>query len=89
MDYKYEFQYKAPDRQRPYDEIIHEEEFSSSSGEFIPLPNVGDSVYFDSDQEHKAYKVLTRHFSYVGTWCCVNIVVTDISSDEMAARLKE
>jgi hypothetical protein len=56
----------------------------------VPIPNVGDSVILKlSGDQNKSYKVLTRNFAYLAGWCMVNIVVTDISSDEMAARLKE
>lgn len=88
MNYKYEFQYIEPGRNRPNDYVIHEDEFDSHSGKYIPLPNVGDSVFFETDPERKPYKVVTKHFYYGANWCIVNIVVTDMDEEEMSARLK-
>jgi hypothetical protein len=88
MKYKVEFQYKSPDSSRPYDEV-QDEEILFEHGEAIPIPNIGDSVTYLEGGNTVAYKVLSRHFSYLNNWCVVNIVVTDISSDEMASRLKE
>ncbi len=88
MKYKIEFQYKSPDRSRPYDEV-QDEEIIFEEGEAIPIPDVGDSVSCLYGEEPKAFKVLSRHFSYLQDWCIVNIVVTDISDEEMASRIKE
>ncbi|MED0756898.1 hypothetical protein P4S93_09170 [Aneurinibacillus thermoaerophilus] len=84
MIYKYEFQYKHPEALRPEDGTIHEIVIRAERGEYIPCPVPGDSVDFGD----VAYKVLTRHFSYLKDFCCVNIVVTDLTEDEMDARLK-
>lgn len=90
MKYKIEFQYKPQGAARPYDEVQEEHIFSDTGG-YIPIPDVGDSVSYGKEGR-RAYKVVSRHFSYVSLvedWCVVNIVVTDISDEEMAARLKE
>ncbi len=87
MKYKVEFQYKPQNRERPYDEV-QEIDISAERGEAIPIPDVGDSVEYQDGDTMVARKVLTRHFTYLGEWCGVNIVVTDIPADEMAARIK-
>lgn len=88
MKYKIEFQYIPPKSTRPNDEA-QDEELLFEQGEFIPIPDVGDSVSYLYGGKMTAFKVVSRHFSYIGDLCCVNIVVTDISGEEMAARLKE
>jgi len=88
MTYKIEFQYKPAGHARPLD-VVQEVHIGSDAGAFIPIPNVGDSVDCHLEEKNKAYKVLTRHFSYLDDFCSVNIVVTDMASDEMATRLKE
>ena len=88
MKYKLEFQYKEPRRSRPFDEA-QDEQIVLESGEFVPIPDVGDSVTLLYGEEPRAFKVVTRHFSYMSNWCVVNIVVTNISDEEMGARLKE
>jgi hypothetical protein len=88
MKYKVEYQYKSPNGARPYDEI-QDEEIIFENGEFTPIPSVGDSVSYLHGDKMMAYKVLSRHFAYVTGWCMVNIVVTDISGEDMSARLKE
>ena len=73
--------------------------------EYLPIPNVGDTVAYESfeykyDENHNvkedsgrtirvARKVKTRHFSYFGDCVSVNIVVTDVPEGELAMRLKE
>ena len=89
MKYKIEFQYRKTGSARP-DDYVQEEGIASEEGDYIPIPDVGDSVILRLEGDgNKAYKVLTRNFSYMSGWCMVNIVVTDISDNEMAARLKE
>ena len=88
MRYKIEFQYKGSDSSRPED-VVQDEEIFFEKGEFVPIPDVGDSVSYLYGEKVEAFKVISRHFSYQNKWCIVNIVVTDITSDEMAARLKE
>ena len=88
MKYKFEFQYKSPSGSRPYDEV-QDDELVFEGGEFIPIPDVGDSVSYLHGEKMMAYKVISRHFAYVSGWCMVNIVVTDISGEEMSSRLKE
>jgi hypothetical protein len=87
MKYKVEFQHKSKGSTRPGDEV-QEEEILFEKGEFIPIPDVGDTVSLMWGNDQKEFKVLTRHFSYLMNWCVVNIVVTDVSDGEMAARLK-
>jgi hypothetical protein len=85
--YKVEFQYKAPGSSRPED-VIQDEEIKFDTGQFLPLPNVGDSVAYNYGGQHRAFKVISRHFAYLSNWCIVTIIVTDISDEEMASRLK-
>lgn len=87
MKYKIEFQYKAPGSSRPED-AVQDEEIKFDGGQFIPIPSIGDSVAYNSGGQHTAFKVISRHFAYLSDWCAVTIVVTDISNDEMASRLK-
>lgn len=94
--YKIEFQYKSDEDSRP-DDCIQDEELVFEHEEVMPIPNVGDSVSLKWGDKRRAFKVLTRHFSYIKvpypkglvSCCYVNIVITDIEGDEMAARLKE
>jgi hypothetical protein len=88
MKYKIEFQYKEPGRSRPFDEV-QDEQIVFEKGEAIPVPNVGDSVSYLHGDDMRAFKVMSRHFSYMNNLCVVNIVVTDISDEEMGQRLKE
>ncbi|MEJ7862393.1 MAG: hypothetical protein WKF90_12250 [Pyrinomonadaceae bacterium] len=88
MKYKVEFQYKEAGRSRPED-VVQDEEFIFENGESIPIPNVGDSVSYRYNEKISVFKVESRHFSYLSGWCVVNVVVTDISSEEVQARLNE
>src|SRR5437879_5516995 len=85
MKYKVEFQYKEPNGRRP--EHAVQDESIKLQGEFVPIPNVGDSVDYLYGGKERYCKVVSRHFSYLQDWCVVNIVVTDISDDEMEARI--
>jgi len=96
---KVNFQYKPEGHSRPLDYIQEEPlRYEIPYGgpiSTIPIPSVGDTVWVSLKEEggQEAYKVLTRHFDYtyheqVGLEISVNIVVTDVSDDEMAARLK-
>ncbi len=87
MKYKIEFQYKARGSSRPED-VVQDEAIGFEQGEFVPIPDVGDSVEYKYGGKEEAFKVVSRHFTYVNNWCVVNIVVMDISDDEMASRLK-
>jgi len=88
MKYKIEFQYKPEGHTRPFDEV-QEIPLGSETGEYLPVPSVGDTVTYEEGEKAVARKVLTRHFSYVSPdWCCVNIVVTDVPAEEIAGRLK-
>ena len=86
MRYTIEFQYKPESKDHPYDHI-QDEPIIVEDGQFMPIPNVGDSVVFRENGEMVTRKVLTRHFIYQSDWCGVNLVVTDIESTEMNARI--
>jgi len=95
-----QFQYMPSDRPRPFDYIQEEPlRFEVPYGTpiaTIPIPAVGDTVgvSLETSGTPRDYKVLSRHFDYlhhpeVGLEITVNIVVTDVSDDEMLSRLKE
>ncbi len=95
MKYKIEFQYKGEGNARPFDEV-QPEDISSETGEYAPTPAVGDIVACKLRGRMESSKVLTRHFAYLQdqedrhrSWCCVNLVATDVKAEEMASRLKE
>jgi hypothetical protein len=88
MKYSIEFQHKAEGHPRPSEEV-QQDSIQFEGGEFTPIPNVGDSVNYQVGDKTLFFKVEARHFSYLLDWCVVNIVVTDITDAEMAARLKE
>ena len=93
MNYKIRFQYKPQGQLTPYD-TSQDQELIFKNGEFVPLPDIGDSVSYSFDNERRPFKVLSRHFSYLlepggGELCLISIVVTDISQEEMAARRKK
>ena len=88
MTYKIEFQYKKPDSPFP-EALVQDAEIRFDSNQFVPLPDVGDTVTYTYGKHPIARKVITRHFSYIADWCFVNIVVGDVSETELAARLKE
>lgn len=67
---------------------MQDEAITFEKGEFIPIPTVGDSVSYMYGGKLEEFKVVSRHFVYMNDWCAVTIVVTDISDDEMASRLK-
>ncbi len=87
MKYKIEFQYQTQDSSRPED-VVQDEAIEFEKGEFIPIPDVGDSVSYLYSEKLVDFKVVSRHFAYMNNWCAVTVVVTDISDDEMASRLK-
>jgi hypothetical protein len=84
---KVEFQCKPPGSARPLD-YVQDEELIFEKDEYVPIPNVGDTVHYLEGGKTVARKVLTRHFSYLRDLCMVNIVVVDVSGEEMATRLK-
>ncbi len=92
MTYKIEFQHKSEDRLRPAG-TSQDLELIFKQGEFIPIPNVGDSVSYSYNNERRSFRVLSRHFTYSytpaeGELCHINIVVMDLSNDEEAGRRK-
>lgn len=94
VPYKIEFQYMAPGASRPED-AVQEEELVFDDNTFMAIPDVGDTVMctLSADGNAADFKVLSRHFSYLkdtgsGPWCIVNIVVSDVSPEEMAQRQK-
>ena len=93
-----EFQYLRPGAARPVDAVQEEELVFRAPLQTpiaaVPIPAVGDSVALTLEVSgRKAYKVVTRHFSYtetpVGLYVVVNIVVSDLKLEELGARLKE
>jgi hypothetical protein len=88
VKYKIEFQYKSSNSTRPQEEP-QDEPIELEEGEFVPIPNVGDSVGYLYGGKKQDFKVISRHFTYKRNSCCIHVVVTDISREEMLARLKE
>ncbi|MCW3099658.1 MAG: hypothetical protein JWL77_5276 [Chthonomonadaceae bacterium] len=90
MNYTVGFHYKGPDASRPDEKaLIEPEEFE---GGWPPLlPDVGDSLTLYPREgvgnEPGLYKVLNRHFAYHTGVCYISVVITDISSEEMAERI--
>jgi hypothetical protein len=95
-----EFHYKAEGQKRPNDENENTEFFVWKPGSNIPIPDVGDTVSYtswkhngpDSPDGHAASafrKVVTRHFHVSQEHIGVYLVVTDVSKEEKAARIKE
>jgi hypothetical protein len=82
MKISIEYQYLPKDHARPIDGSEHNDPIGGEDGEFMPIPDVGDTVSYESfeydyDSTGKAIldsgrnktvcrKVLTRHFSYSG-----------------------
>lgn len=87
MNYAVKFQYLPPGGVWPRDHI-QDETITVEDGAYIPLPSVGDSAAYLERGKVVSRKVLTRHFVFVGDHLSVNIVVTDISQEEMASRLR-
>lgn len=88
MNCTIEFYHKADGSERPYD-ACQEMQISSNNGNFLPLPNVGDTVYINMFDGHKHFKVLFRNFLYISeAQCKVSIVVGDVSEEEMAGRIR-
>ena len=88
MKYTIQFQYKPTNYSRPQSKG-QDETIVIEDGGYVPLPDIGDSVSYQESGRTVSRKVLTRHFSYRGEWCDVNIVVTDLDRKEMSLRLKE
>ena len=92
-EYKYsiQFQYLKNGESRPED-LIQDDDLYFNENEYPFIPNVGDSVCYQIQGKTECRKVLSKHFTY---WpnekqsISVNIVVTDIDTDDMAKRLKE
>ena len=98
MKYVVEFYYKGPKDARP-DDACQAGQITFESGEFTPIPAVGDVLYcrLRADGTSGYFKVLYRTFLYTDDndeksnkmiLCVVSIVVTDVSSEEMRARIK-
>jgi len=90
MKYSLQYQYKGPGDQRPQD-YVQQDVLTLNAGDAVVIPNVGDSVelMLTRPNEVDVYKVVSRDFSYVGDWCSINIVVTDLDVNDSLARLKE
>jgi hypothetical protein len=105
MKMSIQFQYQPDERRRPIDGSDANKPIFVEGNEYLPIPNVGDTVTYQSyeydyDENRRlkeesgreimaARKVKTRHFSYYYDHVNVNIVVTDVPVGEMAMRLKE
>lgn len=85
--YKIEFRYKAANVSTPGHDA-QDEEIEFGNDEYIPIPAVGDSVAYLDKGRMVQYKVVSRHFVYETGSCEVNIVVTDMSKEELVAREK-
>lgn len=105
MKVSIQFQYMPDENRRPIDGADHNQEFEAEDGGLLVIPDVGDTVSYESYRYdytpdgrlvegsgralRVAHKVKTRHFSYYGDGVSVNLVVGDVPSGEMAMRLKQ
>jgi hypothetical protein len=105
MKVSIQFQYQPDDSPRPIDGSDHNDPIETEDGQFMPVPDVGDTVnymsyHYDYDEKGSivegsgreimvARKVKTRHFGYSEGYVFVNVVVGDVPDGEMAMRLKE
>jgi len=90
MTWVIQFQYTQAGAARPEDGADNDEEIKFEGGKFFPAASIGDTVSYKSAGGRVARKVISRHFSYFSEDICkVNIVVSDVSDEEMAGRLKE
>ena len=80
MTISIQYQYQPDEHSRPIDASDHNDPIQMEEGEYMPIPNVGDTVTYESyeydyDDRHRliedsgreitvARKVKTRHFSY-------------------------
>jgi hypothetical protein len=86
--YRIEFQIKPNDSTRPLDHA-QDDEILVDDGAYFPVPVVGDTITATFRNKPGHFKVLSRHFSYASEQCLINIVVSPVSDEEMAGRLKE
>jgi hypothetical protein len=100
-----QFQYMPDENRRPVDGADHTEDIEAGDGQFLAVPDVGDTVSYESYEYdytpegrlvessgrriRVARKVKTRHYSYFGDFVSINIVVVDVPKGEMGTRLKE
>jgi hypothetical protein len=99
MKISIQFQYLPPGSARPIDASDSDKRIENHDenhpGEYLPIPDVGDTVSYVSNDVPVTRKVLTRHFGYTSgdifdyDGMYVNIVVGDVSKEEMTKRLKE
>ena len=89
MRYSLTYQYIGPGDARPED-YQQQDDLTINPGEPFVIPNVGDGVTLMLTKADTvgAYKVVSRLFSYAGDWCGINIVVTDMTEDEMGRFAK-
>lgn len=97
---KLNFQYMPKGSDRPLDhfqeELLDIEVPYGAPISALPFPAPGDTVSVSlggAGIPLECYKVLTRHFTYfytkqVGLEIRINIVVADVSDEEMAKRIK-
>jgi hypothetical protein len=105
MKVSIQFQYMPDETRRPLYASDHNDPFVAEDGQFLPVPDVGDTVsyesyQFDYDSSGKVIedsgrvvmvvrKVRTRHFTFNKHGVWINIVVVDVPKGEMAMRLKD
>lgn len=105
MKVSVQFQYMPDETCRPLDGSDHNEPIEAEAGQPLPIPDVGDTVSYDSyeyDYDSSgeliegsggvvrvARKVKTRHYNYGEHGIWINIVVVDVPDGEMPMRLKQ
>jgi hypothetical protein len=90
--YSVEIQYKKDGWERPEDSA-QDEELVFELGRYCPLPGVGDCVIYKAGGVNNMHRVIYRNFGYTHlpddtVSCIVNLIVTDVSDEEMNGRLK-
>ena len=105
MKVSIQFQYMPDETRRPLYASDHNDPFVVEDGGFLPVPDVGDTVsyesyQFDYDASGKVIedsgrvvvvsrKVRTRHFTFNKHGVWINIVVVDVPKGEMSMRIKD
>jgi hypothetical protein len=99
-DIALEFHYKPKGAARPHDEYENTDRLKWGSDSFIPIPSVDDTVSYkcwkhtgpgpeDGKDTVVTRRVVSRQFYVYQDQISAYIVVTDLSSEEAAARIKE
>jgi hypothetical protein len=105
MKVSIQFQYMPDENRRPDDGADNTLPIEAGDGQFLAVPNVGDTVSYESYEYdyasdgqliensgreiRVARKVKTVHYSYFDDFVAINIVVVDVPKGEMGLRLKE